>query len=289
MIKVIVDSACDLPAELMKEYDIKMISQRIYLKDKEYYDKVTIDADEVYRAMSGGILPTTSLPNPADIVYLFRQCCLEGNDFIFISISSKLSGTYQLAASVLRELKEQYADIRMEIVDSKSGSTAAGLIALQAAKLIGSGIDFGTVIEQLSFMADHVEHIFMVADLSWLIRGGRITRAEGVIGSMFNVKPILHVRDGAVELLEKVRGRKKALHTIADIVEERIKDFPDQTIGISYAGDLDIAYELRDMIIERLGEKDIMINKIGAALVSHLGTGGAGVFFFNKEPDLYLE
>lgn len=288
MIKVIVDSASDLPQELMNEFDIKMISQRIYLEDKEYYDKVTIDADEVYEAMSSGILPMTSLPNPQDIMYLFKKCCLEGNDFIYVAISSKLSGTYQLAKSVLRELKGQYSEIRMEVIDSKGGSTATGLIALQAAKLSRSGIDFDKIIEQISFLADHVEHIFMIADLSWLIRGGRITRTEGVVGSILNVKPILHVRDGAVELLEKVRGRKKALMTIADIMAERIKDFPDQPIGISHAGDLDIAYEMRDMIVRRFGEKDIMINKIGAALVSHLGIGGVGVFFFNKEPDLYL-
>jgi DegV family protein with EDD domain len=129
----------------------------------------------------------------------------------------------------------------------------------------------------------------MVSDLSWLIRGGRITRKEGVVGSILNVKPILHVKDGAVELLEKVRGRRKALLTIADTMEERIKDFSDQIIGISHAGDLDIAYELVDIIKQRLGEKDIMINKIGAALVSHLGIGGVGVFFFNKKPELYMK
>jgi len=129
----------------------------------------------------------------------------------------------------------------------------------------------------------------MVADLRWLIRGERITKTEGMVGSILNIKPILHVNDGAVELLEKVRGRKKALLTIVDIMEERIRDFPDQVIGISHAGDLDLVYELKDMIARRLGNNDIMINKIGAALVSHLGIGGVGVFFFNKKPDMYMQ
>lgn len=289
MIRIIVDSASDLPQELMNEYDIKLLSQRIFLGDKEYYDKVTINAEEVYKAMSSGIIPTTSLPSPMDILYLFRQCCLEGNDFIYIALSSKLSGTYQLAVSLMEELQGQYEKIRMKVVDSKSGSTATGLIALQAAKLSRIGISYDTVVEQIYEMADHVEHIFMVTDLNWLIRGGRLSRTEGIVGNILNVKPILHVKDGAVELLERVRGRKKALLTIVDIMEERIKDFPDQTIGISYARDSDIAYELKDMINKRLGNRNIMINKIGAALVSHLGIGGAGVFFFNKEPDFYLD
>ncbi|MHB1391535.1 MAG: DegV family protein [Clostridia bacterium] len=289
MIKIIVDSSSDLSEELMKEYDIKLLSQRICLLDMEYFDKVTIDAEEVYVAMSSGIIPMTSLPRPIDILDLFRQCCLEGNDFIYVALSSKLSGTYQLAVSLLEEVQEQYQGVRMKVVDSKSGSTATGLIALQAAKLSRSGKDFDTIVEQISQMADHVEHIFMVADLNWLIRGGRISKTEGIVGSILNIKPILQVNDGAVELLEKVRGRKKALMTIVDIMEERIKGFSDQTIGISHGGDLDIAYELRDMIARRLGDKDIMINKIGAALVSHLGIGGVGVFFFNKKPNLYME
>ena len=289
MIKIIVDSASDLSSELMKEYDIKLLSQRIYLNNQEYYDKVTIDAEEVYEAMNRGVIPITSMPSPMEILTLFKQCCAEGNDLIYIALSSKLSGTCQLSKSILEEVQEQYSGIRMKVIDSKSGSTAAGLIALQAAKLSRSGAEFDVIVEQICELADHVEHIFMVSDLSWLIRGGRITRTEGVVGSILNVKPILHVKDGAVELLEKVRGRRKALLTIADTMEERIKDFPDQIIGISHAGDLDIAYELVDIIKQRLGEKDIMINKIGAALVSHLGIGGVGVFFFNKKPELYMK
>ena len=289
MIKIIVDSSSDLPEELMNEYDIKLLPQRIYLGDNEYFDKITINADEVYEAMRSGIIPMTSLPRPIDIMDLFRQCCLEGNDFIYVALSSKLSGTYQLAMSLLEEVQEKYEGIRMKVIDSKSGSTATGLIALQAAKLSRSGKDFDTIVEQICELANHVEHIFMVADLRWLIRGGRITRTECMVGSILSIKPILHVKDGAVELLEKVRGREKALMTIVDVMEERIQDFPDQVIGISHAGDLDLAYELRDMIARRLGEKDIIINKIGAALVSHLGIGGVGVFFFNKKPDMYMQ
>jgi DegV family protein with EDD domain len=289
MIKIIVDSSSDLPEELMNEYDIKLLPQRIYLRDTEYYDKVTINAEEVYEAMSSGIIPMTSLPRPIDILDLYKQCCLEGNDFIYVALSSKLSGTYQLAVYLLEEIQEQYHGIRMKVIDSKSGSTATGLIALQAAKLSRSGEDFDKIVEQILELAEHVEHIFMVADLRWLIRGGRLTKTEGVVGSILNIKPILHVKDGAVELLEKVRGRKKALLTIVEIIEERITDFPEQTIGISHGGDLELAYELRDMIARRLGTKDIMINKIGAVLVSHLGMGGVGVFFFNKKANLYLQ
>lgn len=289
MIKIIVDSSSDLPEELMKEYDINFLPQRIFLDGNEYYDKITINAEEVYEAMRKGIVPITSMPRPADMLYLFRQCCSEGNDFIYIALSSKWSGTYNLAVSILKELKEQFNGIRMEVVDSKNGSTATGLIALQAAKLSRAGFDYDTILRQINYLANHAEQIFMIADLKWLVKGGRIKSTEGMVGSILNVKPVLHVKNGDVELLEKVRGRKKALQTIVDIMEERIKDFPDQIIGISHAGDYDIVCELRDIISKRLGEREIMINKIGAALVSHLGVGGAGVCFFNKKPEIFIK
>jgi DegV family protein with EDD domain len=177
----------------------------------------------------------------------------------------------------------------MSVIDTKSSSTAVGLIALQAAKLSRAGKDHGTIIGQVKELADHVEHIFMVQDLNWLVRGGRLIRAEGLAGKILNVKPILHVRDGAVELLEKSRGRKKALFTIVDILEERISNFPEQTIGISHSDDKDTANELAAIITQRLGVRDIMINQIGATLTSHLGVGGVGVFFFNKKPELYIK
>lgn len=289
MIKIIVDSSTDLPDELMQEYDIRLIPQRIYLDGTEYFDKVTINTDEVYDAMSRGIIPKTSIPRPMDIKEAFVQCCSAGDDFIFISISSKVSGTYQLAVSILEEVKEQYGERKMQVIDSKCGSTAAGLIALQAAKLARAGIAFEEITEQLTELADHIELVFFVGDLKWLIMGGRLTRNEGLIGNILNIKPILYVRDGEVELLERVRGRKKALTAIVDIVEDKIKGFPKQTIGIGHAGDMELVNELREMLKKRLGLEDVIIGKVGAALVSHLGIGGVGVFFFNKEPKLYID
>ena len=109
MVRIIVDSSCDLPDELLEEYEIKSVPQRIYLNDREYLDKVTINAKEVYEAMKKGIIPQTSLPRPMDISGFFKQCCQEGNDFIFIAISSKFSGTYQLAVSRWRSIRSSKA------------------------------------------------------------------------------------------------------------------------------------------------------------------------------------
>lgn len=289
MTRIIVDSTCDLPDELIERYDIRMLPLTVSINGKEYMDKVNIKVDEVYESMRKGICPITSQPNPSDAYNLFKECVSKGEDFIFLSFSSKLSGTYQTICSIVEDLKKQYNNIKMEVIDTKSGSLATGLIALQASKLLQAGKSFDNVINAVKKMIQHVEHVFTITDLSWLTKGGRISKSQGIIGNMMNIKPILHVNDGVMEVIQKVRGKKKALKAILDIVEERMSKFPNQIIGISHADDIDTAKELQAMIQSRMGEAKVIVSKIGSVLGSHLGIGGVGVFFFNDKIESYIE
>lgn len=289
MTRIIVDSTCDLPDELIERYDIRMLPLTVSINGKEYMDKVNIKVDEVYESMRKGICPKTSQPNPSDAYNLFKECVSKGEDFILLSFSSKLSGTYQTICSIVEDLKKQYNNIKMEVIDTKSGSLATGLIALQASKLLQAGKSFDNVINAVKKMIQHVEHVFTITDLSWLTKGGRISKSQGIIGNMMNIKPILHVNDGVMEVIQKVRGKKKALKAILDIVEERMSKFPNQIIGISHADDIDTAKELQAMIQSRMGEAKVIVSKIGSVLGSHLGIGGVGVFFFNDKIESYIE
>ncbi|SHI73686.1 DegV family protein [Lutispora thermophila] len=289
MTRIIVDSTCDLPDELMESYGISMLPLTVSIDGKEYFDKVDIKVDEVYESMRKGICPKTSQPNPSNAYSLFQECISKGEDFIFLSFSSKLSGTYQTICSIVEELKEKYNNIKMEVIDTKSGSLATGLIALQASKLVKAGKSFENVIDAVKNMILHIEHVFTITDLSWLIKGGRISKTEGIIGNMLSIKPILHVNDGVMEVIQKVRGKKKALKELLDIVEERMSKFPDQIIGISHADDIDTAKELQAMLQSRMGEAKVIVSKIGSVLGSHLGIGGVGVFFFNDKIESYID
>lgn len=282
MVRIIVDSTCDLPDELLKKYKIEVLPLVVYLDDKEYLDKQTIKVDEVYAAMRKGIVPKTAQPYPATIISGFKQLCQKGQDFIYVAFSSALSGTYQTARAVLAELKKSYPNINMEVIDSKSGSTATGLIVLQLAKLIEQGYSFNKLLDHCKHLINHVEHIFSIDDLNWLVKGGRLSKAQGIVGNILSIKPILCVKNGTIEVMEKVRGRKRALNRIVDIVETRISNFFAQPIGISHADDLQTAEELMDMINTRFGQQNFIVNKIGSVLGSHLGIGGVGVFFFNS-------
>lgn len=282
MIKIMVDSTCDLPDELIERYDIKILPLRVSLEDKDYLDKKTIQVEEVYSAMRKGILPKTSQPNPKDMYDIFNEYCINGNDFIYLSFSSVLSSTYQLAQSILREFKNRYPMINMKVIDSKGGSTATGLIALKAAKLCEKiGQDFDSIVMQIEAFVNHIEHVFTITDLNWLIKGGRISKAQGIIGNVLDIKPILHVNNGTMEVIKKVRGKKKALNTVVDILEERTKKFSNQIIGVSHADDLETANEIIEIIKRRLGNKEFIVSKIGSVLGSHLGIGGVGIYFFN--------
>ncbi|MBL4931682.1 DegV family protein [Clostridium sp. YIM B02565] len=286
VVKFIVDSTCDLPEDLIIKSNISLIPLKVLIDDKDYLDKKTINVDEVYSAMRRGILPKTSQPNPKDMYDIFEECCNKGEDFIFLSFSSALSGTYRLAKTIVLELKERYPKINMEVIDSKSGSTATGLIILEAIKFTQeSGHSFYEIVGKIRNLVTHIEHVFTIADLNWLIKGGRIGKTQGVIGNILDIKPILDVSNGEMEIIQKVRGKKKALHRMVDILEERAGNYKEQIIGVSHADDIETAEELVNMIKIKLGYKQFIINKIGSVLGSHLGIGGVGIFFFNDELD----
>jgi DegV family protein with EDD domain len=288
MTKIIVDSTTDLPKDIIKDYEMDVLPLRVFIEDREYLDKADISVKEVYDAMRKGIFPKTSLPTPTSIYDLFKKHASKGVNFVYYCFSSKLSGTYQAAHMILEDLKNEFPHVKMAILDTKAGSIASGLIALQGAKLAKLGTRFEDIIEASKENIKSIEHIFTLNDLSWLLKGGRIKKTSAIIGSALNIKPILDVQNGEIKVIKKIRGRKNALEALVETVYERIKDFPNQIIGIAHADDLDVALRLKNMLAEKIGHNNIFIEKIGSVLGAHLGIEGVGVFFFNKKTKGYI-
>ncbi|QVK18598.1 DegV family protein [Mycoplasmatota bacterium] len=283
MIKLIVDSTADLPSDYFDNYQIGVVPLIVNINNKEYKDKKTIAVDELYQSLKKGDDVKTSQPNPFDVYEAIEKEAKNNHDIIFISISSKLSGTYQTVFMVVEELKEKYPDIKIKIIDSKGGSGIPGLMAIKAAQLIENNTPFPNIIQVLEEMTNHSEHIFTVKDLKYLFKSGRLKKSTALIGNLLHFKPILHIEHGEIKLLQKVRGQNKAFNKMVDLVEERIKNYPDQTIAIMHANDLEVALVIKQKLIERLGHKDFIIDQIGSAMGTHIGIGGVGVFFFNKK------
>ncbi|MBJ3790705.1 DegV family protein [Bacillus sp. OA1] len=282
-VKIITDSAADLPVELLQAYDIDLIPLRVYDEaETEYLDGVTLESVTLLQKMREGAVYRTSLPSLETFQEKFVSYAKEGNPCIYLAFSSELSGTYQSSVLIKEEVKETYANLDLEIIDTKCASLGQGLVVLEAAKMAKDGASKEDILNRVAFLMNHMEHIFTVADLQYLVRGGRLSKVAGFIGGLLNIKPILNVEEGKLVPLEKVRGKKKVLSRIVDIMEERGKDLKGQTIGMTHGDDLETAEALKSLITERFGCEVFIVNTIGAAIGAHTGPGVITLFFLNE-------
>jgi DegV family protein with EDD domain len=281
-IHLLTDSACDLPRELMEKQNITMLPLVVHIDNQDFYDTETIDSSKVYEAMRSEKVPKTSQVPPTRFQETFSRLAEEKKEAIYIAFSSELSGTYQTASMIADQVREQYPDFKLTIIDTKCASLGMGLVVLKAAELADSGIAYDELVEKIRFQAEHMEHIFTVDNLDYLARGGRVSKASAFVGGLLNIKPLLHVEDGKLVPLEKIRGRKKVLQRMVEVMKERGTDFNGQTIGISHGEDEETALFLQEKIKEQLGSDSFYISNIGSAVGAHAGPGTIALFFLNK-------
>jgi DegV family protein with EDD domain len=282
-IKIMADSASDLTKDYFTKYDMEMVSLTVHLDDKDYEDGVTISPKNVFDAMRKGKSPKTSQVPPQTFKSIFTSYAESKQTLIYLAFSSELSGTYQTAKMMEAEVKEEYPDADIHVIDTKCASIGYGLVVLHAAQLAKDGKSTSEIIEEAKNRAVHMEHIFTVDDLEYLHRGGRVSKTAAFVGSLLNIKPILHVENGKLIPLEKMRGSKKLLGRMVEIMEDRGGNFENQVIGISHGDDLERAEKLADMIKEKFGVKEFVIEYVGSAIGAHSGPGTLALFFLNKD------
>ena len=207
----------------------------------------------------------------------------EGNTVIYLAFSSELSGTYQGAKLMEQEVKENHPDANLHIIDTKCASLGYGLVVLRAAELANNGASVDEILAASKHNAEHMEHIFTVDDLEYLYRGGRVSKTAAFVGTLLKIKPLLHVEDGKLIPLEKIRGSKKVYKRMLEIMDERGMDLSGQRIGITHGDALDVAESIADMFREKWNVKDVKINMVGSAVGAHAGPGTIAVFFLNDE------
>jgi len=281
-IQILADSACDLTEAYYKKFSIEMVPLTVHLNNQEYEDGIEISPKKVYDAMREGAKTQTSQVSPQVFKSLFTSYAKENKPLVYLAFSSELSGTYQTAKMMEQEIKETYPDAPIHVIDTKCASIGYGLVVLYAAKLAQNGGVLEDIINQATYHAEHMEHIFTVDDLEYLYRGGRVSKTAAFVGSLLKIKPILHVDSGKLIPLEKIRGSKKVLSRMITIMEERGTDFENQTIGISHGDDLETAEKLATMIKEKFKVKDVIIEMVGSVIGAHSGPGTIALFFLNK-------
>ncbi|MBS4198667.1 DegV family protein [Bacillus sp. FJAT-49732] len=282
-IKLFADSASDLPLSFFQENDIDLIPLQVHIDDDEYKDLLTIQPIKVYEEIRAGKMPKTSQASPQLFEESFTNLAKSGESGLYIAFSSELSGTYQTAVMIREQVLEEYPNLDLTIIDSKCASLGYGLAVISAVDQIKNGITKEELIKNITFQCQHTEHLFTVEDLDFLARGGRLSRASAFLGGLLNIKPLLHVDEGKLVPIEKIRGKKKLFKRILDVMEERGADLSSQTIGISHGDDEETALEVKKMIEERFGTKNFYINIIGSVIAAHAGPGTLAIFFLNEK------
>ena len=284
-IKIVADSACDLPKDIIDKYNIDVIPLLVYVNEKEYLDGETIQPKELLDEMKNGAITKTAQVPIEKFHNVFKKYAEENKTVIYIAFSSNLSGTYQTAELVRNNIKEEYPKFDLTVIDTKGASVGVGLTVHKAAAMAKEGKSKEEIIKAINFYKEHMEHIFTVDDLEYLCRGGRVSRTSNFVAGVLNIKPILHIEDGKLIPIEKIRGRNKAIKRMVEIMEERGIKLNDQVIGINHGDDLESALKLKDMIIEKFGSTDFIINYVGSAIGAHSGPGTLSAFFLNQESE----
>lgn len=282
--KLITDSTADLPQEYLNRYDIGCIKLS-YTLDGQTYGGTGEEMDwkEFYRLMrEEGKLPTTSQINPEEFKSYFEEMLKEYSEILYLAFSSGLSGTYNSAMIAADMLREEYPDCKIRVVDSLCASLGEGLFVHKAVQLKEQGKSLDDVASWLEDNKRNLVHVFTVDDLHHLHRGGRVSKTTAIIGTLAGIKPILHVDDeGHLIALSKVRGRKKSLLTLVDLMEDKTKDYPSRNdmVMISHGDALEDAKFVKNEIEKRFGIEEFLINNIGPTIGAHSGPGTIALFF----------
>lgn len=281
-IEILIDSASDLPKEVIEKYKLDPIAIPVILGEETFYDGKTITSEKLFKDMKNGIVYKTSQVTPNQYLERFRKL-YEGKEYLYVCFSSGLTKMYETSNLALDMVKEE-KDIDLKIVDTKCASMGYGLVALEALKAAEEGKSRDEIIEIVQSTADRMQHVFTVDDLDYLFRGGRLNKSSAVIGNMLSIKPVLQVdREGKLYSYKKVRGNKKLNAEIIETIRENQVDIENQTVGITHADDMEKVEKIEELMMKELGVQSFMINSMGCAVGAHTGPGAISIFFLGEK------
>lgn len=285
-IKIITDSSCDLTREYIDNNNIGLLSLVLNLNGEVIKDDLgkTLNYKDFYRQMREGATPTTSQVNAHEFEEEFMKHVKNGDSIICITISSALSGTFNSANIAKSNILEEYPEANILLVDSISVASGQGSLVVKACEMLDKGLSAEEIVAWLEENKKNVVHSFVVDSLSHLKRGGRISGATAAIGGILNIKPSLYIDDeGRVTQGEKIKGKRKVLRFLVNEVKEKAIDSDNETLYICHGDCLEDAESLKNMILEEVNFKNVVINYLGNVIGAHAGPGVLGVSFLGKK------
>jgi DegV family protein with EDD domain len=282
-LKIITDSASDTPKWVIDKYNLHVIPTPVVIDEKDYFDGKTIMPDHFYDILRSGKDVKTYHINTHMFTENFLPYAQKGDEVIYICFSTGIAGTYNAANLAKTELLEQYPNFDLTIIDSKCASLGFGIATYYALKMQKNGASKQEIIDGIQWHCDHMEHIFTVNTLEYLLKGGRLSKTSAIAGGLLDIKPIIQVSDaGALESIEKVRGRQKSLKRLLEIVGERGANLSNQMIGIVHGDDAKTMELMKEQLKEIYGSRLFLDNYVGCAIGAHTGPGIIGIIFLNE-------
>ncbi|MEG2254390.1 MAG: DegV family protein [Vagococcus sp.] len=280
---LLVDSCCDLPFDYLESNDVQVVSMVINLNHKEYVDDLgkTFDYNWFMEQLKLEEMPSTSQINIGTYSEVFKQYVGSEKPLLYLAFSSELSGSQRNAFSALRLLEEDHESVNVSIVDSKAASLGEGLLIKDIINQRNAGKSLEEVLEWLEENISKVHSWVTVNDLNHLERGGRISKTSAAIGSLVKIKPIIHVdATGKLVNVGKTRGRNKSLEKIVSETKRTILNSEEQNLLVAYAGDLEAAEHVKELIQEMIPVKSVELLPMGPTIASHTGYGAIAIFSY---------
>lgn len=281
--QIITDSACDLPKAMLQQLNVSTIPLRVMFRGESLEDSVDDGLQEIYAGLRNGEATSTSAINPTGWASVMEPVLQQGQDVLVLAFSSGLSATYQSAVIAAEELRETYPDRKIRVVDTLCAALGQGLLVWYACKQRDAGLGLDELAQWVENNKLHLCHWVTVNDLMHLKRGGRISATTAVVGTMLQIKPIIHVNDeGKLINVGKARGRKAAMQILVDKMKQLGEGFDNHTAFICHGDCLEEAQMLQSMVLEQTDTKEVFVGNLGAVIGSHAGPGTLALFFLGK-------
>lgn len=283
---IMTDSCCDLSYDYIEENNIHIIPFTYHIDGKDFIDDFgkSLGYKDFYNRVRKGSIPTTSQITTYTFEENFRKFTSEGYSVIYIGFSSALSSTFNNAIMARNILLEENPLLDITIIDSKGASVGQGAIIFYASEMVKQGKPKEEIINWIENNKLKVNHWFVVDSLEHLKRGGRISSASAAVGTLLDIKPLLSVdEDGKLRVVKKIRGRKKSIKTLLEILRNNIIDPEEQMIFINHGDCLNEAEYLKGLLLSELKVKDVMLNYVGPIIGTHTGPGMLCMVFLGQD------
>lgn len=278
-IRIVIDSTSDVTQDIIDKYDLKVVPLTVNFENESYLDKVELSTSEFFhKLVNSEKLPTTSQANPGAFVEAFSEVLMEGDQVLGIFVASEFSGTYDSA----RIAKDMIGNDNIRLVDSKSVCLGTFSLILEAIELVNKNKSIDEIVDELEKVKGKIVAVAGLDTLKYLEKGGRLSKGQAVVGTLLNIKPILEIKDGKLEVIEKIRGKNKTIKWIDEWIEKNNFDLSNKTVLLFYAQNYEQLKALRETIEEKYKIKNIIEQEIGAVIGTHAGPGVLGIGFLNK-------